>query len=275
MVTRMSPQDPYYPSDNKPTDGPGNPGPEDGENTQRVAVNRSSARVPEQVAAGVFSTGVIVMSGPNEFVLDFVHSLSRPARVVARVVLTPQVVGQFAGALEKNLAMFSDRFGKPATLPKPPTNQARRPSIEETYESLRLPDEMLSGSYANAVLISHGPAEFCFDFVTSLFPRSAVASRVYLSAPHVPPMLDTLKQNYQRYVDRVKQPSGEAENDGKESSAIDSTEGDREPPRSAGPLPDAPNAPDDEVHGGDSELDDAPQDDALGEDGDGDSTPRA
>jgi hypothetical protein len=44
-----------------------------------------------------------------------------------------------------------------------------------------LPDEELSGSYANGVMIGHTPSEFKFDFLTNLFPTSAVSARVFLS----------------------------------------------------------------------------------------------
>ncbi len=45
------------------------------------------ARVPDHVARGVFSTGVIVMTAPTEFVIDFIQNLGRPHQVVARVVM--------------------------------------------------------------------------------------------------------------------------------------------------------------------------------------------
>jgi hypothetical protein len=76
----------------------------------------------------------------------------------------------------------------PENAPAPPS----QPQIEDIYDELRLPDGMLSGSYANAVLVRHTGTEFCFDFITNIFPRSAVSSRVYLAAPHVPLLLQSL-----------------------------------------------------------------------------------
>jgi hypothetical protein len=67
------------------------------------------------------------------------------------------------------------------------------------YEQLKLPDEMLSGVYANAVMIGHSPAEFWFDFITTFFPRSAVSSRVFLASHHVSGLLDTLNIAYQSH----------------------------------------------------------------------------
>jgi hypothetical protein len=60
--------------------------------------------------------------------------------------------------------------------------------------------------YANTVVISHSPAEFCFDFVTSFYPRSAVSGRVYLATPHVPELLDSLIRALQQYQQKQQQP---------------------------------------------------------------------
>lgn len=74
-------------------------------------------------------------------------------------------------------------------------DQPARTNIEQIYDDLRLPDSMLSGRYANAVLIRHTATEFCFDFITNIFPRSAVSSRVYLSAANVGPLLESLQRS--------------------------------------------------------------------------------
>jgi hypothetical protein len=68
-------------------------------------------------------------------------------------------------------------------------------SIEQIYEELRLPDTLLSGRYANAVLIRHSTTEFCFDFISNIFPRSAVSSRVYLAAANVGGLLQSLQRS--------------------------------------------------------------------------------
>ena len=78
--------------------------------------------------------------------------------------------------------------------PPPPAST----NIEQIYDELRLPDAMLSGRYANAVLIRHSPTEFCFDFITNIFPRSAVASRVYLAAANVGGLLQSLQRSLER-----------------------------------------------------------------------------
>ena len=173
--------------------------PAQGAYSQQISHSPVSARVPERVARGVLTTGVIVLDSPNEFVLDFLQGLSRPPQVVSRVVLPPQVMFSFVGSLKENLAKYSERFGPPAPLPKPA--QQNRPSIQELYEHFKLPDDLLSGTYANSVLIGHSPSEFLFDFITGFFPTAAVSSRVYLSAQQAPRVLETLSAalvTYQR-----------------------------------------------------------------------------
>ena len=143
------------------------------------------ARVPDHVADGCFSTGAIVMTGPSEYVVDFLQTIGRPHRVARRVIVPHPVMPQFIDALNTNLDLYKSRFGEP---PAPPQNQnqARRPTPQEIYDDLKLPDEVLSGVYANGVMIGHGASEFGLDFLTSFFPQSAVSARVFVSAGQVP-----------------------------------------------------------------------------------------
>ena len=162
------------------------------------------ARVPDHVANGAFSTGVIVMTGGSEFILDFIQNIGGPPQVAARVVMPHGVLPQFADALRKNLDIYKQRFGPPAELPKP-QQPAKPQSAQELYDELKLPDSLLSGSYANGVMIGHTASEFKLDFLTNLFPHSAVSSRVYLSAPQVPRLLDSLTSTFQQFQERVRQ----------------------------------------------------------------------
>ena len=156
------------------------------------------ARVPDHVAQGVFSTGVIVLDGREEFVVDFVQGVARPPRIAARIVLNPRVMSQFIDALKANLRKYEEAFGKPPELPR--RNADRRPSAKEIYDGLKLPDGVLSGAYANTVRIAHSPSEFYFDFITRFFPTAAVSARVYMSAPQVPRLLESLSTSYENFL---------------------------------------------------------------------------
>ena len=152
------------------------------------------ARVPDHVAGGCFSTGAIVMTGPSEFIVDFLQTIGRPHKVAARIIIPHQVMPQFIDALTTNLDLYRNRFGEPqAPQQQPPNPDARRPSPQEIYDDLKLPDEVMSGVYANGVMIGHGATEFGLDFLTSFFPQSAVSARVFVASGQVPRLLDSLK----------------------------------------------------------------------------------
>jgi len=106
---------------------------------------------------------------------------------------------QFIEALDKNLSIYRDRFGDPPAAPKNLQNpNERRPTPQEIYDDLKIPDEVLSGSYANGVMIGHGASEFGLDFLTSFFPQSAVSCRVFLAAGQVPRLLESLTGSFRQ-----------------------------------------------------------------------------
>ena len=257
------------------------------------------ARVTDQVARGEISTGVIVVTGGTEFVLDFVRNIPRPNAIVARVVLPHMVMPQFIEALSTNIELYRQRYGElpgaphpmnPSTveshvvqvgtnLPVPsapspagpasggpassgpassgpgqgnpassasqnPPAGAGEPSVgsgqealeqaapgasqgvsqgaahggagmgqaakrqnpQDIYDELKIRDEILCGTYANAVMIGHGPYEFSFDFITNFYPQSAVSCRVFLAAGHIWRLLDSLKQSWEQLRPRLGYP---------------------------------------------------------------------
>lgn len=190
---------------NNPQQQGGQPGNAPGTYSLQFKHNPVAARVPEGKASGVFSTGALVQNLNTEYVIDFVQALARPAQIVARVVMSPQAMQQFIAALQENLKMFSDKFGPPQPMPKP--LNPRQPNVEEIYSELKLPDELLSGVYANGVMIGHSPAEFVLDFLTNFYPKSAVSCRVYVSAQQVPRLLDTLTPSLRQIQARLAQQS--------------------------------------------------------------------
>ena len=171
----------------------------------QVKVSGATARVPDSVGRGLFSTGAIVMLGQHNFVLDFVQQFGSPPQLIARVIMPHAVLGQFVQALEQNLGMFTEKFGSPTPIPRP-ENQPKR-TIKEIYDNLKLPDEELSGSFAEAVMIRHSAAEFCFDFITRFFPHASVSRRVFLSSGQVPPLLKALKANWDQLQGRGPDPT--------------------------------------------------------------------
>lgn len=186
--------------------GPTNPGGggDDSIFTQKFQHQPVGARVPERIKTGVLSTGQLILDTPKEFVIDFLHALSRPPQVVARVVMAPATMNEFITALKDNITKFTSQFGPPPPLPVPANPP--RPTIQEIYEQFKLPEELWSGQYCNSVLIGHSAAEFSFDFITGFYPTAAVSSRVFVSAPHAPRMLDAFSSAYQNFLKRAQPP---------------------------------------------------------------------
>jgi hypothetical protein len=162
--------------------------------SERIAHNPVSARIPERVSRGVHSTGQLVLDSPKEFCVDFLFGLARPFQVVSRVIMAPQTMAELTNALEQNIEMYRQNFGKVPELPTPlvpppPT----RPTIAEIYEQFKLPEEIASGVYANSIMISHNATEYCFDFIAGFYPTSVVNARVIMAAGQTPRFLNTLK----------------------------------------------------------------------------------
>ena len=184
---------------------------DDSPQSQEIRHQQVSALVPEHVAAGVFSTGAVVLHGHHEFIIDFLLRMQQPQQVAARIILPPTVMPQFIKALQENMSKFETRFGPapkaPVPLDQPQQQQPQtQTSAQELYDQLKIPETSMSGVYANAVMIGHTPTEFSFDFITTFFPRSAVAQRVFLAVPNAQRLLDSLRHSYGQYEQRKNNP---------------------------------------------------------------------
>ncbi len=203
------------------------------EGPQQVRSSHIGALVPTHVARGIFSTGVAVLQGNHEFIVDFLLQMQQPQQVAARVILPPMVVGQFLQALGENITKYEKRFGAivlpqtqtesaPAAFEQPgitnvpeipasvssesPAPAPPRHSAEDLYDQLRLSEDVMTGQYANAVMIGHTASEFSFDFIATFYPRSVVVQRVFLAAPNVPRLKDSLAQSFEQFRRRRGNP---------------------------------------------------------------------
>lgn len=68
----------------------------------------------EKEAEGIYSNLAIITHSPAEFVMDFTRVLPGvpKARVLARIVMTPQHAKMLLGALEDNVRKFESKFGE-------------------------------------------------------------------------------------------------------------------------------------------------------------------
>ncbi len=187
------------------TNSPGNDAsggdvPTDPPKVEQFSHSPVAARVPERVGRGIFCTGQVILDGPKEFVVDFLQGLTRPFQVVQRVVLAPSTAAELAEALRQNVEMYAQKFGPPPAVPGPAN--PRRPTLAEVYENFRIADDMLSGSYANSVLVGHSPTEFFMDFVTGFYPTSAVSARIFMAAPQIPRFVTALTASLDQHAKR-------------------------------------------------------------------------
>jgi hypothetical protein len=189
---------------------PGNPPRKDGDPqtfTQEFQFGNLGARVPEKVARGVFATGALVIQGATEFVLDFLLRMNQPHQVVARVILPINLVPQLIDALKVNLENYRKTHGTAPTPPPqaPAGTHPAPPSIDEIYQDLKMSDEVMAGSYANTIMIVHNASEFCLEFINKIYPRPVITARVFLSAPQVPVLLNSLAQSWQNLQTKLRQ----------------------------------------------------------------------
>ena len=113
-------------------------------------------------------------------------------------------IPQFIEALKTNLDLYKGRFGEPPELPQP-AQPAKKPTLQEIYDDLKVPDDVLTGSYANGVMIGPAASEFKFDFLANVVPQPVVSNRIYLAAPQVPRLLQSLTETYEDLQKRVQQ----------------------------------------------------------------------
>ena len=226
-----------------------------------VTLRPVSAIVPEQVSRGVFSTGVIAITGNTEFVLDFVLNVGAPSTVVARVICPHEALSRIVAAIQRNVEAFTQRGGtagseKPlvsdvqpgtsvmgnsqgeqgaiadsigneqfvgASIPIPDQETAKaaagafevpnagdanlnaaKQSPLDLYDDIIVPDDIQVGVYANGLIIGHTNSEFKLDFVSNMFPKSVVTSRIFMSAPQLIRLLDTLNRTWHQFDEKRK-----------------------------------------------------------------------
>lgn len=68
--------------------------------------------------------------------------------------------------------------------------------------SLKVPDSVLGGVYANQMIVNHTREEFLIDFANLFPPQGVVNARVIVSPGHLKRMIRALTDNLQRYETR-------------------------------------------------------------------------
>ena len=72
-------------------------------------------------------------------------------------------------------------------------------SKEQRRIPIKFPEGVLSGIYANQMVVTHTREEFLIDFVNLFPPEGVVNARVIVSPGHLKRMIRALKENLARY----------------------------------------------------------------------------
>ena len=70
---------------------------------------------------------------------------------------------------------------------------------EKRKMSVKLPERIQGGVYANQMVVSHTREEFVMDFVNLFPPEGVVNARVIVSPGHLKRMIGALQDNLKRY----------------------------------------------------------------------------
>jgi uncharacterized protein (DUF1778 family) len=75
--------------------------------------NQIKIELTEEMSQGLYSNLAIISHSPSEFVLDFVRIMpgAPKAKVVSRVILTPEHAKRLLSALKDNIAKFESIYG--------------------------------------------------------------------------------------------------------------------------------------------------------------------
>ena len=73
---------------------------------------------------------------------------------------------------------------------------------EQRKLSVKMPESVLPGVYANQMLVSHTREEFVIDFVNLFPPEGVVNARVIVSPGHLKRMIRALSENLSRYENK-------------------------------------------------------------------------
>jgi hypothetical protein len=166
--------------------------------------NAFKFKEPETLAAGVYATAMLASHTREEFFLDFLATYSQPSRLAARVILHPAHTKRLLKTLNDNIEIYEKKFGAPPAPPKgepPGTHHAGPSQVQDLYSKLTIPESVLSGAYANTVLIRHTKEEFILDFLVICHPNPVLAARVLVSPAHVHRIASVLQERVKVYED--------------------------------------------------------------------------
>ena len=82
--------------------------------TKNLNQGQVEIELPEEEASGTYSNLVMITHSASEFILDFISVMPGvpKAKVVKRMVLTPDHAKRLANALNENVSRYEEEHGK-------------------------------------------------------------------------------------------------------------------------------------------------------------------
>jgi len=71
--------------------------------------------------------------------------------------------------------------------------------LSKNEVSIKVPEKVLPGVYANQMIVNHTREEFVMDFVNLFPPQGVVNARIIVSPGHLKRMIRALRENLARY----------------------------------------------------------------------------
>mgnify|MGYP001160818755 FL=1 len=105
-------------------------------NKDKKNIQQINIELDEKVSSGEYANFVVVTHSPAEFVMDYTRILPGvpKAKIHSRIIMAPQHVKAFLGALNENIKKFESKHGEIAM---PKQNEGFSPfNVKPTDEGL-------------------------------------------------------------------------------------------------------------------------------------------
>jgi hypothetical protein len=97
-------------------------------------------------------------------------------------------------------------------------NGHKRPGLK-----LRMPERLAAGTYANSLVVHHGPGEFVMDWALLAGGAGEIVARIITSPGHMKRVVEALDENVRKYelqFGPIKAPPAPGEPAGEGSDAV-------------------------------------------------------
>jgi len=174
---------------------------------ERIHHDPPTALIPEKVGVGLFATEVVVFHSENEVAIDFIQGIAKPYRVVRRVIITEKVAKTLNDTLKTELQTNKSKNSSYVENLKNKNTQEienissqestdfqKKEKVDDIYSGLKMENNELNGFYANKILVNYGKDSFCLDFISNIYPKSIVTSRIFMTKNSVLELLNALNK---------------------------------------------------------------------------------